>query len=630
MTQRPPALGHPALVYSAMLAAAQRHCEAGRLSEARQLVEWVLQAEPQNAKARHQLGLVRLEQGEADGVSDLLDAIRGDPMNPDRQADLGDACDRLGDAAAASLCHRRALALAPGWEDLLLRFGELHARHDRSPMAELWMRRSLGVRKAFGRGYVALGDALTAAGRVADAIKTYHRGAAADPQYGDAFRALAFGLNGIGAPIDKVMVALRMAAERMPHDVHVVAPVVQHLRDIGAEAEAERLARPLIERQMANVAEDEIGRYGFRILMWEQLLPRIGEFAFQLDLYVKMQKLGWQPPHIPLLLAPRDHVVNASYLDCWRPHVAVVEEPEAIERLTPLAERLAFNSVYIRMPDGRTLSKNRVFFAVQEEWQRQGRGPLLDLGRRHVERGRAALREFGMPDEAWFVCVHVRESGYMRENPGSSEATRNADIRSYFPAIEEIAKRGGWVVRLGDPTMMPLPPMAQVIDYAHSALRSDWMDVYLSASCRFMLSTTSGMSVVASTFGVPVGAANFFPAGERLHSERDVFIPKLHRDRDTGRLLSFEECLAMPLALTYDATRLETLGLEVLDNDAQDVHDLALEMLARAEGSAVYDAEDQALQRRWNELSRAFSAGDVGSRVGRGFLARYRHLFQSM
>jgi len=628
MTQRPPAIGHPALVYGAMLAAAQKHHDGGRLAEARQLIEWVLQAEPQNGKALHQLGLVRLAQGEADGVSNLVEAIRSEPMSPDRQADLGDACDRLGDAGAARLCHRRAMVLAPGREDLLLRFGEFHARQGLTPMAEQWMRRALGLRKAFGRGYVVLGDTLLAAGRPGDAIRTYHRGASTDPDHGDAFRALAWGLHRVGAPIDQVMVALRMAAERMPHELQVVVPVVQHLRDVGEEAAAERLAKPLIERQMARAAEDEIGCHGFRILMWEQLLPRIGELGFQLDLYVKMQKLGWQPPHVTLLLAPRDRVVNASYLDCWRPHVTVVQEPEAIERLMPLADRLAFNSVYIRMPDGRTLSKNRVFFAVQEEWQRQGRGPLLDLGCRHAERGRAALRECGMPDDAWFVCVHVRESGYMRESPGSSEATRNADIRSYLPAIEEITTRGGWVIRLGDPTMMPLPPMTQVVDYAHSALRADWMDVYLAASCRFMLSTTSGMSVVASTFGVPVGAANFFPAGERLHSDRDVFIPKLHRERASGRLLSFEECLAMPLALTYDATRLEALGLEVLDNDAQDIRDLALEMLARASGSAVYDAEDQALQRRWNDLCGAFSTGDVGSRIGRGFLARYRHLFR--
>ena len=40
---------------------------------------------------------------------------------------------------------------------------------------------------------------------------------------------------------------------------------------------------------------------------------------------------------------------------------------------------------------------------------------------------------------------------------GDWENFRNADIGNYLGAIKEITQRGGWVVRMGDPTMTKLP-----------------------------------------------------------------------------------------------------------------------------------------------------------------------------
>src|SRR5256885_8476241 len=62
------------------------------------------------------------------------------------------------------------------------------------------------------------------------------------------------------------------------------------------------------------------------------------------------------------------------------------------------------------------------------------------------------------------------------------------------PAVQEITRRGGWVVRLGDPTMEPFPPTPAVIDYAHSRLKSPATDVFLCGACRFFIGVASGRS----------------------------------------------------------------------------------------------------------------------------------------
>src|SRR5690606_22521878 len=92
------------------------------------------------------------------------------------------------------------------------------------------------------------------------------------------------------------------------------------------------------------------------------------------------------------------------------------------------------------------------------EWDRQSRKPLLHLSDEDAMRGRETLHSLGMPEDAWFVCMHAREGGYHREIPGSTQEHRSTSIEDYFSAIRYITDQGGWVVRLGDPSMTPLAP----------------------------------------------------------------------------------------------------------------------------------------------------------------------------
>lgn len=613
---------------SAMIEVARAHREAGKLTEAIGILAAVLQAAPNNGRAHHQTGLAMIAAGLVEGLPHLEMAARIEPSNAGWRADLGEARILAGDGARGIESLHAAVALAPAEDGMLLRLGKGLGRVKRIDEADLWLRRVTGLRRPFGEAHVARGMILHGAERFEEATHCFYRAVVEDQAYTEGFVALAGALQEAGAPRELVMKPARIAAERIPDNPAVVIPVVQYLRDIGEEAEAVRFCTTLIDAEMSRADRDQVGAFGFRVLFPDELTQRIGEMANQIELHVKMKQLGWLPPFVTLLLAPRERVVNPCLLDYWRQYVTVIDDPRLIERLEPLKQRIPFNPVYMRMPDGRAMSKNRVYHAVQEEWQRQRRGPLLDLKRRHVERGRESLGRLGVPADAWFACVHVRESGYLREDPTSPEAARNADIRAFLPAIEAITRRGGWVLRLGDPTMTPLPPMANVVDYALSAERSDWMDVFLAASCRFILATTSGMMVVGMNFGTPIAATNFFPPGDRMISASDLFIPKLIRERQSGRYLTFDESMRMPLALTYDSRRFADLGLEAVDSEAEDILSLTEEMMDKVEGRVSYTEEEEALQRRWVALGQPYSVGDAGSRTGRGFLLRHRHLFR--
>jgi putative glycosyltransferase (TIGR04372 family) len=111
---------------------------------------------------------------------------------------------------------------------------------------------------------------------------------------------------------------------------------------------------------------------------------------------------------------------------------------------------------------------------------------------------RARLSQMGIKPGDWFVCLHVRESGF--RNDPERRTYRNADIANVTGGIRKITDRGGWVVRLGDPSMRRLPPMERVIDYALSRQKSETMDLFLIKTCRFYVGMLSGPWDIAELF----------------------------------------------------------------------------------------------------------------------------------
>ena len=64
--------------------------------------------------------------------------------------------------------------------------------------------------------------------------------------------------------------------------------------------------------------------------------------------------------------------------------------------------------------------------------------------------------------------------------------------------IKEVISRGGAVFRVGDKSMTPLPKTKGLIDYPFSNLKSDFMDIFLAATSKFVVGTASGYWTAAS------------------------------------------------------------------------------------------------------------------------------------
>ncbi|HJZ58471.1 MAG TPA: TIGR04372 family glycosyltransferase, partial [Gemmataceae bacterium] len=189
----------------------------------------------------------------------------------------------------------------------------------------------------------------------------------------------------------------------------------------------------------------------------------IGHLAL-LDLVVKATRMGWLRCEQIILLGTPGGTANVPYLDYFRPHIHVVRAARPGGALVHLANALGRRVAgAIDLPDGTGEYFCNALGLIQEAWEAGGGEPLLRLSAADRAFGEANLRAMGVPEEAWFVCLHVRSAGFHREHGIDHQAHRNADIRSYLPAVEQITRRGGWVVRLGDPAMEPFPPTPGVV-----------------------------------------------------------------------------------------------------------------------------------------------------------------------
>ncbi len=351
---------------------------------------------------------------------------------------------------------------------------------------------------------------------------------------------------------------------------------------------------------------------------------RIGHLAIEPDLFIKELKLGLRPPGKYVLVARPGKVCNPCMLDYWKPFLTIYDRGLMRFLLLP-ASRQRSLGIELNEPiiaDQKTAGYTR----VQAAWG--DRPPLLTLRGDHRQRGEAAMAKLGLPPGAWFVCVHVREPGYLPAHK-YAEDYRNTDIQALIPAMEEIVRRGGWCVRMGHPSGKKLPAMKGVIDYAQSDEKSDWLDVYLGASCRFFLGCTSGLAFVASVFGKPVAQANAVPLSTVLwYSPHDLGIAKLYTDAKTGRVLGFPEIFHSTAANFRRPEDYLNAGIKVRDNTPEEIVDLVTDMFDQLEGK-VRSAADVDLEKKFLALLKPghYSCGSP-ARVAPSYLRRYRDLLQ--
>ena len=358
----------------------------------------------------------------------------------------------------------------------------------------------------------------------------------------------------------------------------------------------------------------------------------IGHLATDVDCYIKDGVMRNRQKYIGIVLTPPDKVANKHLLDYWKKYLIVLTDGVFFKLLKPFSTHPALP--YNVDKYSSTINKTAEIISISNKWN--SRWSLLSLSSADKIKGAQILKKLGIPENAWFVCIHCRESGYC--TPGRSEeilksqwqcqSYRDVHIDAFIPAMQTIVEKGGWCIRMGDSTMQKLPQLDHVIDYAHTGLKSDFMDVFLCASCRFFLGSNSGLASVSYVFGIPCIMTNISPMSAVFYlGKNDLAIPKLVWSEDKRQLLSFSEIMSTPIGNYRFGKQFTESRIKLIDNEPDEIIDLVLEMYSFVKGEINYTESEEYYQRKFKSLFKDghYSYG-ARSRVGRDFLKKYSHL----
>ncbi len=499
--------------------------------------------------------------------------------------------------------------------------------------------------------------ALLAEGRVLmsdrkgpEAFLVYHRVLAAEPNNFAAHRELGF-LAGHSNRMDVALHHLRMAARSAAADdvalFHELGQVCQHCgfwsesaaafrRVLQIRPQDERAwfemgvamarggqadqASPLMARvQAMAVAQRRLLRNAATIIEPRFTISYLGEMVMRLGTLAMSRAYGW------IDLGPK--VVVDATLPACNPHLVGYLEPFFTFCRTPQQmARCRTRSVnhwthFTPIGNDRAVEMVLGWEMVLAERKARGLPPLLSLRPDDGDHAKQALAAMGLPPDAWYVILHCRSAGFHATL--ADESLQDAHIATYLPALAAIVARGGWVIRMGNAKMPKLPPMPGVIDYVHTGLQTDRLDVALAASARMAIGSSSGFGTLPQIFGVPVLWTNITPHRDVGAGPDDLVIFKRLRRTADGRDLTFAEMTRPPLGSQNTPYVFDQHGITSIDNTAEEIQDAAMEMLDRGKGTEAPVDDD--LWPAYCAAARFDSFGNLARPAG-SFLARHSTL----
>ena len=353
------------------------------------------------------------------------------------------------------------------------------------------------------------------------------------------------------------------------------------------------------------------------IIRWACLIsPRIGHFAANTELYCCERDQGINTPsirHINLFwLYPTS--CNQQLKKMWKRHLTILPRI-LMHPLNRLNEKLNYiwpsNGVH-DIGCGKYIDGQEILYPPHSDRDIHN---LLDKTRSHLNftkreksLGKEGLRRMGIPPDANFVCMILRDSAYLNtaipHNNWDYHDYRNVDINNFVLASETLAELGYFVIRMGHHVESRFPSKhSKIIDYATNGMRNDIMDIYLGANCKFCITTSTGYDAVPNIFRRPMVYTGYIPFGHiHTSSEKYIVITRHYFSKKLNRELSMQEVLNSEFVLDHNKQTLEKNKILIIENTPEEIRYVVVEMKDRLENKWYETPKDMVLQNKFREL----------------------------
>lgn len=332
-----------------------------------------------------------------------------------------------------------------------------------------------------------------------------------------------------------------------------------------------------------------------------EALP-LGHLALNTDLLLRRRQIGIIPKKSFYIIFIYN-AVNKQLLKMFKRNIFICEN-RFIGRL------LSFFCIFDTRFCQHTLMNSN------EYKEYQASSSSLTFTKEEENYGKLQLEKMGIEKESWFVCIFARDSTHYNKvygyNNNSTMNFRDANIDSYIESVKYIISHGGYVLRMGMNVSQEFTYKdPKMIDYAMK-YRSDFMDVFLTAKCKFFIGTASGGADMARIFDKHHLAVNWTPIGWAPWGKNEIYMPKTLCYAETLEQVPYAKALELAkswtVSLDYDIEeKMREHNVVLVPNTPEQILDATKEIMGRIDGTHIESEAYHSKLEKYFELRKVHS-----------------------
>ncbi len=334
---------------------------------------------------------------------------------------------------------------------------------------------------------------------------------------------------------------------------------------------------------------------------------RIGNFYY-IDWYLTEKKLGkYDNKVFDIFYERKVNEPNKFWSDKWRQKLFIFKNYDLVSLVVKLINFLPNKEIFL-IPKNHVYPSNKEYQISRQKIKKndiyytrlsyilRDYKSNIDFNKNEISKGNQLLLKLGLPSGQKYICFHARDSKYLNVRFPKKNWTyhnyRDSNINNYILAINELTKKNLFGIRMGQIVKDDYQTSnKKIIDYSKSKIKSDFLDVYISAKCKFFICSDCGISSFPEAFKVPAVYTNWVPI-RRISTWvlNGIFIFKKIYSNKKKRLLFFSEIIDMD---TDSINVRKKLGLEIIENTPEEIRDTCIEMNMRIDGEWIETDEDK-------------------------------------
>jgi len=203
--------------------------------------------------------------------------------------------------------------------------------------------------------------------------------------------------------------------------------------------------------------------------------------------------------------------------------------------------------------------------------------PHLSFSNEEIAAGERGLLEIGIDPKRPHVCLIVRDGGHYKSK-GDTESSGyeliNFNINDFSSAAAVLIAHGYQVIRMGSGSEQPFTDAPEgVMDYASSKHRSEFLDVYLAATCAFAVSTQTGPDSVCMLFRRPVLYVDVTRYGQFFFGSKIATWTPVRLLKD-GKILNLSDVVHSDIAWFKDLNLFAVNGVSQQKSSEEELRNL--------------------------------------------------------